>query len=633
MPRIRQLDSHVADLISAGEVVERPASVVKELMENAIDAGATRIIVEIQRGGMSLIRVTDNGCGISSDDVETAFLRHATSKIQTEQDLESIYTLGFRGEALAVISAVSRMEVMTRETNAELGVALEIEAGVVNKREEIGSPQGTTMVVRDLFFNTPARLKFMKKDAAEGAMVFSVLQKVAMAHPDVSVQFIRNGKQELLTAGDGALKDTMFRIFGRDIALGLMPVSSEEENITVRGFVSIPSCCRGSRNYQYISLNGRPIVSRMLTVAVEEAYKNQMMVGKFPACVLQIEIKANRVDVNVHPSKQEVKFLNDKAVFDAVYQTVLWALKNKHEAPQLNMKPSHIQTQIVVDEKHIESKEEAVIPTFAPTKQVTGMPMEPVKYLASNLRLQNETANSHRVSYETPHETFKKTVLFEKLENVSVQAKEQEELVQETLPMATQKDEEHAKIAPWRMIGELFHAYILVEESDTFLMIDKHAAHERLNFDRMKAQGYEPMAQTLLEPIALSLLPDDYDALQEQLHLLEEFGFEVEEFGGNTLMVRQIPFDILPEETGQVLEDMAKKLRGGQRLSIQDARDYLLRSMACKASVRAGEKQDETELLRLVEAVIEGRVQYCPHGRPVAIRLTKEKIERQIGRS
>ena len=335
MPHIQQLEPHVADLIAAGEVVERPASVVKELMENAIDAAAATVTVEVQHGGMTLIRVTDDGCGIAAGEAETAFLRHATSKIRSEYDLEAIGTLGFRGEALAAISAVSRVELLTRAQGAQLGIALSLEGGAVVARDEAGCPQGTTMVVRDLFYNTPARLKFMKKDAAEGAACFAMVQRVALSHPEVSVKFLRDGKQELRTPGDGKLQSALYAVLGRDLALGFVPVGGSGEEMTVAGFTSLPTCCRGTRGYQHFFVNGRYVKSRTMTAAVEEAYANQKMVGKFPGCVLHLNTRLNAVDVNVHPTKQEVKFGSEKRVFDAVYYAVKSALEADRTRPQL----------------------------------------------------------------------------------------------------------------------------------------------------------------------------------------------------------------------------------------------------------------------------------------------------------
>ena len=333
MPHIQQLDPHVADLIAAGEVVERPASVVKELVENSIDAGASAVTVEIQHGGMTLIRVTDDGCGIAPQEAETAFLRHATSKIRSERDLEAIGTLGFRGEALAAISAVSRIRLLTRTSDAPLGVCLTLEGGQVVDREEAGCPVGTTMVVEDLFFNTPARLKFTKKDTAEGAAVSAMVQRLALSHPEVSIKFLRDGKQELLTPGDGKLASVVYSVLGREIALGLLPVQGSGEEMAVSGFASLPACCRGTRGCQHFFVNGRYVKSRTMTAALEEAYRNQKMVGKFPACVLALTTRLSAVDVNVHPTKQEVKFGSDKKVFDTVYCAVRAALEGNFTHP------------------------------------------------------------------------------------------------------------------------------------------------------------------------------------------------------------------------------------------------------------------------------------------------------------
>ena len=338
MPNIQVLDPHVADLIAAGEVVERPASVAKELMENAIDAGASAITVEISHGGMTFLRVTDDGQGIPAGELKTAFLRHATSKLRTEYDLEAIGTLGFRGEALAAISAVSRVEVMTRTADAPLGASLALEGGVPGQVEEAGCPLGTTMVVRDLFYNTPARLKFMKKDAAEGAAVFAVVQRAALSHPEVSVKFIRDGKQELLTPGDGQLQSAVYSVLGRELALGFRPVKASGEDMTVTGFVSMPACCRGSRSWQFFFVNGRQVKSPLMAAALEQAYQNQKMVGKFPGCVLHLELKLSAVDVNVHPAKTEVKFGQERQVFSAIYHAVLSALESDRSHPQVELK-------------------------------------------------------------------------------------------------------------------------------------------------------------------------------------------------------------------------------------------------------------------------------------------------------
>ncbi|MEG1395820.1 MAG: DNA mismatch repair endonuclease MutL, partial [Oscillospiraceae bacterium] len=465
MPRIQQLSPHVADLIAAGEVVERPASVVKELLENAIDAGAAAITAEIAGGGMTLIRVTDNGGGIPAEDVQTAFLPHATSKLHCEQDLEAIGTLGFRGEALAAIAAVSRIELMTKTADAQNGTALTIEGGTILEQEEAGCPEGTTMVVRDLFYNTPARLKFMKRDVAEGAAVFAVVQHAALSHPEISFTFLRDGKNELHTPGDGALKSALYSVLGRDIALGFTPVTGSGEGISVAGFTSLPACCRGTRGYQHFFVNGRYVKSRTMMAAVEEAYKNQKMVGKFPGCVLQLTMRLSAVDVNVHPTKTEVKFVSDKAVFDGIYYSVLSSLGEGNTRPAAVLAPP-------------QPLERAAIQQTMTLRDI-------------------QTPGSHEVYYAKPAT----------VSHVETPAQRNFAPAPEpaAIPTPTASappiEQTTTPALPWRLVGEVLNTYIIVEQGETVLFIDKHAAHERMQFDKLKAAGYRPMAQQLLTPL------------------------------------------------------------------------------------------------------------------------------------
>ncbi|MEG2097923.1 MAG: DNA mismatch repair endonuclease MutL, partial [Pseudoflavonifractor sp.] len=451
MANIEQLNSHVADLIAAGEVVERPASVVKELMENAIDAGATAMTVEIQNGGMALVRVTDNGCGMDPADAETAFLRHATSKIKNEYDLEAIGTLGFRGEALAAIAAVSRITLLTRIVGAALGTTVSLEGGTVTEHEQAGCPEGTTMLVRDLFYNTPARLKFVKKDAAEGAAVFAVVQRMALAHPEVSVKFLRDGKQELLTPGDGQLKSAIYSVFGRDLALGFAPVRGSGEEMSVAGFASLPTCCRGTRGYQHFFVNGRYVKSRTMMAALEEAYKNQKMVGKFPGCVLHLTTKLNAVDVNVHPTKTEVKFASDKRVFDAVYYAVQSSLEGEHAHPQAVLsrpKPAD---------------------TVTPNQMNFGK-MTAAEYRGGNLPLHDYTHPKPPAPRPTdPAKTPPKAEPPKTAVPAAIRPPEPVSAPPEPLPTAppttvapppTPVSEE----VPWRILGEAMNTYIIVEQ-------------------------------------------------------------------------------------------------------------------------------------------------------------------------
>lgn len=660
MAKIQVLDSHVADLIAAGEVVERPASVVKELMENAIDAGASAVTVEISHGGMTFIRVTDDGKGIPADELATAFLRHATSKLRTEYDLEAIGTLGFRGEALAAISAVSRVDVLTRTVDAPFGASISLEGGIPGPVEEAGCPLGTTMVVRDLFFNTPARLKFMKKDTAEGAAVFGVVQRVALSHPEVSVKFIRDGKQELLTPGDSQLQSAVYAVLGRELALGFRPVKASGEDVTVSGFVSLPACCRPSRTWQFFFVNGRQVKSSLLMAALEEAYKNQKMVGKFPGCVLHLEMKLSTVDVNVHPAKTEVKFGSERQVFTAVYHAVLSALNGDTSHPSFVRR----------DGERLEPRTERI--AQMPTLDVVTPNQTRLTIPAQNtaVRVQDTTFRAAAVPAFRPSPILDQpnagTVKESPSESVrpgvsvtpSPQGKTQPFVIREPSstpaaqpPTPQQKRQvptapaspppttiEKAPPAPsaleasWHMAGEVLNTYIIVEQGDQIFFIDKHAAHERMNFDRMKAEGYDPMAQTLLSPVICRLSAQEQEALLSQLPLLEKFGFDVDELGGG-LAVRQAPFDVEVGDIEATLAEIARNLLTTGGADPSAARDELLHTMACKAAMKGGWKTSPQELERVVTAVMTGAVKYCPHGRPVAIELTRKELEKQFKRT
>jgi DNA mismatch repair protein MutL len=672
MPHIQQLDPHVADLIAAGEVVERPASVVKELVENAIDAGAETVTVEIQRGGMSLIRVTDNGCGIAADEAETAFLRHATSKIRTEHDLEAIGTLGFRGEALAAIAAVSRVDLLTRTAEEDLGAALSLEGGEVVSREEAGCPVGTTMVVRDLFFNTPARLKFMKKDAAEGAAVFAMVQRLALAHPEVSVKFLRDGKQELLTPGDGQMKSAVYSVLGRDLALGLIEVKGSGEDMTVTGFTSLPACCRPTRGYQHFFVNGRYVKSRTMMAALEEAYQNQKMVGKFPACVLHLTCRLSSVDVNVHPTKQEVKFGNERQVFSAVYYAVLSALEGDRSHVQAQVgrpagrlaptaghdtvTPNQTTFRTMTAQEYRQSAAGARsgLPLHDFTAPKAAAPAAPISRPKPEARPTESRPVFREPVREIPRPVPEKPVetvipapertpapvpeekmippepveLPEEKPVPPVQKVPAPEVQPEPVPVQPQEEE-----IPWRVAGEVLNTYIIVEQGDKVLLIDKHAAHERMNFDRLKAQGYQPMVQNLLTPAVFTPPAEEGAVLLQNLPLLAQFGFDAEDFGGGAIIVRAAPGDVDAEDVPATLEEIAAKLLTTGRANPDAARDELMHTMACKAAIKGGQKNGPQELEKVAGAVMRGEVKYCPHGRPVAIEMTRGQLEKQFKRA
>ncbi len=635
MPHIEQLSAHVADLIAAGEVVERPASVVKELCENAVDAGAGTVTVEIQNGGMTLIRVTDDGCGIAPEEAPTAFLRHATSKIKNEYDLEAIGTLGFRGEALAAIAAVSRLELLTRRAQDKLGTSLTLEGGVVLGQEEAGCPLGTTLLVRDLFYNTPARLKFMKKDAAEAAACLAVVQRQALARPEISFKFIKDGKQELLTPGDGQLRSALYAVLGRELALGFAPVSGSGEDVKVTGFVSLPTCCRGTRGYQFFFVNGRWVKSAALTAALEQAYANQKMVGKFPGCVLHLELKLNGVDVNVHPTKQEVKFGQERAVFSAVYYAVLSALGADKSRPAVVVgqaaKPIIEGKQTSLPLHDFTAPRTAPVPTAPPSRREEVKPaVQPVSAPAKP-----------GVELPVPVEEARPAAPVRPAAPAPIPAaasvRQEEAPKQAPAPAPSPPSpalvEEEKQETPWRIAGELFHTYIIVEQGDKALLIDKHAAHERMNFDKMRAQDYLPMSQTLLTPVVFTPAPEEAAVLLEHGEELDRLGFDISDFGGGSLAVRSVPDYVSLGDVEATLTEIAGKLAITGSTGYQERRDDILHTMACKAAIKGGWKSGPQELERVAKAVMAGEVKYCPHGRPVAIELTQKQLEKQFKRS
>ena len=658
MPHIQQLDAHVADLIAAGEVVERPASVVKELVENTIDAGASAVVVEIQRGGMGLIRVTDNGCGIAPEELPTAFLRHATSKLRCEEDLGKIGTLGFRGEALAAISAVSRVDILTRRPGTDLGARLHLEGGVAGAVEEAGAPEGTTIIVRDLFYNTPARLKFMRKDSAETAAVSGLMQHLALSHPDISFKFIKDGAEALHTPGDGRLDSAIYAALGREFARSLVPVEGRGGEAAVSGFVTKPLLGRGSRSMQVFFVNGRFIKSQLLTAALEEGYRNQIMKGKFPGCVLSVTLPVTAVDVNVHPAKTQVKFAREREVFDAVYHTVLDCLdrdgapapapkpagetvnprqdffqsmgarsfRQRAEAP--NPKPAvppRPQTRPAAPARPAFDSEApgrmARVADSAPEKQPYRAAFRPVEKVSIGKPPASVAEPPGKAAAPGPEKTEKPPRPF-------VPAIPR----QQTLDLPEQQTIEPPKEAPWRIAGEVLHTYIVCESEDGCVwLIDKHAAHERMNFDRLKAAQEPPMRQTLLQPVAAELGREDAALLLENREALERFGFACEDFGDGTILVREVPADIDAADTAATLEEFAEKLRTGR--SPAEKREGLLHTMACKAAIKGGWTSDPAELRVLVDKVQSGEVKYCPHGRPVAVKLTKYELEKMFKRA
>lgn len=671
MPHIQQLSSHVADLIAAGEVVERPASVVKELLENAIDAGASAVTVEIQNGGMTYLRVSDDGCGIAPDELPTAFLRHATSKLRTAEDLAAIGTLGFRGEALAAISAVSRLDIFSRVRGAQTGATLHLDGGVPAQVQDAGCPEGTSVIVRDLFYNTPARLKFMKRDSAEATAIAGLVAHLALSHPNISFKLIKDGEETLHTPGDGVLKSAVYAALGRDFALNLVEVKSLDGDLSAHGFITHPLSGRGTRSMQTFFVNGRFVKSQLLTTALEQAYENRIMKGKFPGCVLFVDLPCDMVDVNVHPAKTVVKFLNEKVIFDLVYHGAMAALDGR-EVPKSPAKPAqqvqNARADFFTAMTAEQYRSQGAAKAGSSADKSTAKPAAPQPFKTKVPPVSSELSGTHILSDYTrrpsaPAHQGAKLTFYQTsgssvppVEKVTgrdgIVGRETASAVSKAAvsPVPAGKDASAAPSAPeaepeqlsfvpetvipWRIAGEVLDTYIVCEDSEKNVwLIDKHAAHERINFDRLKAAAEPIMPQALLVPVVADFAAAEYTALTEQFELLREFGFSCEEFGDGSILIREIPSDIAAADAAGALEELAGKLVNSHSTEPAAARDALLHTIACKAAIKGGWKTSEDELRALVEKVQSGEVQFCPHGRPVKVKLTKYALEKMFGRA
>ena len=678
LPKINILTPFVADLIAAGEVVERPASVVKELVENAVDAGARNVTVELRGGGREYIRVTDDGCGMSPEDAGIAFLRHATSKLQNERGLEAIGTLGFRGEALAAISSVSHIELATRERGAPLGVRMKLDAGEIIDMYETGCPEGTTMMVSGLFYNTPARLKFMKTDRAEGAACVQAALRCALGRPDVSFRCIRNGQEEFFTPGDGRQGSAVYSLLGRELTAGMLEIGLEEGPVRVSGCVSAPGAARGNRSAQFFYCNGRHIRSQLLQAAVEQAFRGTLLTGRFPACVIYLELAPASVDVNVHPAKTEVKFSEERRVYDAVYYAVRGALEEprrpneaaeeepkepeglKAEPEQLGEvvpmpsrtpEPPPIERPVedgVVDYRRIESLPPPILtfrgsterPSYPAQSGPAGVPVStgaPRPGLGQ-LDVRGPAAQGGAQPGPSgrpvpPRDGAAADVVRAQACPAPERAAAQERI---ELPEATPAQEAepifHGLPEPPRVIGEALELYILVQQGDLLVIIDKHAAHERIIYDRLRRRESEVMSQTFLESVPYTPDRAAGAALSEELGLINSLGFELEPFGDGTFMLRSAPAGLEPDEALASLDELAEALQSNRRLDKNAARDELLKTVACKAAIKAGRSSEPEELQALAEAVCSGQVRYCPHGRPVSWTLTRRDLDKQFRR-
>ena len=644
MPVINILPPLVADMIAAGEVVERPASVIKELMENAIDAGAKNIIVEIKGGGAVFIRVTDDGCGMAPEDAGVAFLRHATSKLHDAQGLEAIGTMGFRGEALAAISAVSEIELTTRRRGSAEGVHMTLRAGDIQDMTVTGCPEGTTMIVRSLFFNTPARHKFLKSDRSEAAACVQTALRCALGHPEISVRFLRDGAEEFFSPGDSKLDSAIYTLLGRDIAKDMLPCESEGENMRVSGFVSSPSAGRGNRSAQYFYCNGRYIRSALLQSAVEQAYKNTLLTGRFPACVINLSMSFASVDVNVHPAKTEVKFTNERAVFDLVYHAARGALEGETRisAPTVKAEPKPDFYRSMSAKEFRESalsRPAAPVkggaPGFSAPKDAAQARFAPQKSAVSPFYTQDKASGDILRAVETPYQTrldfsdMPKAPVFtpQSLDTTDFSPSEPQKTVENSVQNVENRSE-----LPYKILGEALKTYIIVEQNDELIFIDKHAAHERMIFDALKAQKREIMAQALLVPVPLHLPADEAEIIEENAALLSELGFEIEPVGETDYMIRAVPADMDAHDAAAAVEEICEKLSRGSEVKAESARDDILHTVACKAAIKAGWNTSEAELSRIAQEVLSGRVKYCPHGRPVSVVLSRRELDKMFKR-
>ncbi len=645
MAKINVLPKHLAELIAAGEVVERPASVIKELLENSIDAGADNITVEIKNGGISYMRITDNGHGISRDDIRNAFVSHATSKISSEDDLNSIFTLGFRGEALASISAVSRVDVMTRTPEEDTGTRYVIENGEEILLDDAGCPKGTTMIIRDLFFKTPARMKFLKKDVTEANAVAAVVDRIALSHPEVSIRFIREGKQVLVTSGNGDLLTCIREVFGKEFSKDLIPAEYETKGVKVNGYVSKPVASRPNRNMQFFFLNNRLIKTGTGSAALSEGYKNSIMVGKFPSCVLNITIDPSLVDVNVHPAKTEVRFSDERIIFNAIF----YACKNALAAGD---SPKQIVRSTPVTDYYKEPEKPAeqlkITPVSAnkkdfwqhiPVKSTTETVSQPhfvkINYVEENNKEEIPNVNSISVLREPEIIQNKE----ERIEDILLNSPPKSEIKEEDTTVVL-KPENKISVTSYEfaeeefsLVGEAFRTYIICEYKGKMVIIDKHAAHERIIYEKLRRENGERTPQLLLLPVTVTLSKEEYSAMLENLETVNSAGFDAEDFGNGCIIVRECPMELSADDVEDVICEIAGRFVEKKQDVMFEKLDWIFHSVACRSAIKAGNFTSRLEMERFAKQVLSmPDIRYCPHGRPVLIEMTQRELEKNFGR-
>lgn len=661
MAKINVMPKHLAELIAAGEVVERPASIVKELLENSVDAGATTVNLEIKNGGISYIRITDNGCGIAREDVHNAFVSHATSKLTTIENLNSILTLGFRGEALASIGAVASVDMLTRTEDETMGTRYCMEFGEETVVDDAGCPIGTTIIVRDLFMKTPARMKFLRKDVTEANAIAAVVDRIALSHPEVSFRFIREGKQVLMTGGKGDLYTTIAEVLGRDFASQLISCEGEANGLKVSGFISKPQFSRPNRNMQYFFINNRYVKTGTGSAAISEGYKNSIMVGKFPSCIINIEIDPTLVDVNVHPAKTEVRFTDERPIFNAVYSACRNALAEKDTPKQVVYQPKHTDKnyldtlldepkkapeQIKIPQKKDDfwqkysandftQKAETKQETKVQDKPVPYTPTEPVPYVPKSQVKTTVTAaapiellseDDERIDsmddilLNSPNEKRSATVV-------------EPETVSENQTVETQENKDTFNEEEFHLVGEAFRTYIICEYKKKLVYIDKHAAHERIIYEKLKRENGERSGQLLLMPITVTLSKDEYSALLENTELINSSGFEVEDFGGGCVIVRECPMELSPDDVPDVIAEIAGRFVEKKQDVSFEKLDWIFHSVACRSAIKAGDFTDRYEMEVFAKQLLSmPNIRYCPHGRPVLIEMTQRELEKNFGR-
>lgn len=635
MARINVLPKEIYQLIAAGEVVERPSSVVKEMIENSLDAGAKNITIEIKNGGSTYIRITDDGCGIERDDVRKVFISHATSKISKKDDLNSIATLGFRGEAMASISAVSKVELLTKSENEEIGTRYEIAGGEELEFDDAGCPNGTTIVVRDIFFNTPARMKFLKKDVTEGNQVAGIVDRMAISHPEISFRFIRDGKQVLITSGNGDLKSTVYSVLGKEMSDSLMSVDYSFNDMRIMGFVSKPTASRKSRAGQYFYINNRIVKSKTAMAALEQAYKNTIMVGRFPACVLNIELNPAQVDVNVHPAKTEVRFANEKPIFDLVYYAVKTAIENDRTVKEVEFKenPIYRQEPKNVYQNNDNKSFQAKFDFFKKKDEPPSQQVIKTKPREDFWQVEAPKPEYKIARDEKPKARVDINIEYEEPEEISTAKSEDAHREQnfEKVVITDEKDNENF-IPNFKLIGEAFKTYLIVEIENELYFIDKHAAHERMNFERFRAQATVE-TQMLLAPVVVNLTKDEFIAISENVELIKKCGFELEEFGESQIIVRAIPSLVDGDSVKDLMLEIAQKLLEHKTDILPDKIDWIYHSASCRGAVKAGDYTSRQEQEMFVKKLLSmPNIRFCPHGRPVFIKMSKYDIEKQFGR-